>query len=178
MPSAMHSLQRTAHKFANRHLTNLHARHAQPPPFTARRPGQESTHRHNAMPPPNFDGGDVHSEETVLFLFLAFGILIVLILILFMLSFQTYLSWRIADTLVDESEGEGSGGKKGLRVWERERKERRRALKALEKRRSVRPRTDEEMELNGASGSSLLFDRTGMKEEVVKEPFWSLKRWF
>jgi hypothetical protein len=132
--------------------------------------------------------GDVHSEETILFLFLTFGILIVLILIFLVLGFQTYLSWRIAHDLIsDDDRPEGSEAK-GFRKWDRERKERKRALRALEKGRSVRAswgygsgsraskRGDEEMGMSGARGSSLVLDKMALKDEE-KKPFWSIKRW-
>ena len=127
----------------------------------------------------DFDGKDVHSEETILFLFLSFGILIVLILILLLLSFQTYLSWRIAGVLVEAADEESGGrGAKGLRAWRKGEKERKRALKMLEKRRSgVSVRNlgeNEELGMTGVRGSSLLLDQMKVKEE--KKPFW--KRWF
>lgn len=133
------------------------------------------------------DRPDIHSEETILFLFLAFGILIVLILILLLLGFQTYLSWRIAQTLISDPESSDGGDAEGFRRWDRERKERKRALRALEKGRSVRAswgygsgsrssvRGDEEMGMSGARGSSLVLDKMATKQE--KKPFWSINRW-
>jgi hypothetical protein len=139
----------------------------------------------------NKNTGDVHSEETVLFLFLTFGILIVLILILLLLGFQTYLSWRIAGVLVEGSDDEIN--EMDFRRWDRERKERKKALGALEKGRSVRaswgygsgrssgsgrPRTDEEMGMSGARGSSMILDKFNkLDEQKEKKPFWSIKRW-
>lgn len=132
--------------------------------------------------------GDVHSEETILFLFLAFGILIVLILIFLLLGFQTYLSWRIAHDLMSDNERPEENEGKGFRKWDRERKERKRALRALEKGRSVRAswgygsgsrtnkRADEEMGMSGARGSSLVLDKMTLKD-AEKKPIWSLKRW-
>ena len=164
---------------------------AQPPPPPPHHPFNFD------QPPPDFDfdkamgdkgKGDVHSEETILFLFLTFGILIVLILIFLLLGFQTYLSWRIAHDLIsDDERPEGSEGK-GFRKWDRERKERKRALRALEKGRSVRAswgygsgsrtskRGDEEMGMTGARGSSLMLDKMTLKDEERK-PFWSVRRW-
>ncbi|OSS43586.1 hypothetical protein B5807_11757 [Epicoccum nigrum] len=170
------------------HHLALAARGVPPPPF----PSAIPRHDRDDSPPPwagrfdnnrdmPFDGKDLHSEETILFLFLSFGILIVLILILLLLSFQTYLSWRIAGVLVESADEEGGGaggrGAKGLRAWRKGEKERKRALKMLEKRRSgvsVQRVGDEELGMTGARGSSLLLDQMKMKEE--KKPFW--KRWF
>jgi hypothetical protein len=130
------------------------------------------------------------SEETILFLFLTFGILIVLILIFLLLGFQTYLSWRIAHCLV-ESDGEcsleGADGK-AFRRWSREGRERKRTLRTLEKG-SVRAswgygsasrasrRGDEEVGMSGARGSSLVLDKISLQHEKGKKPFWSVKRW-
>jgi hypothetical protein len=163
----------------------LAARGVPPPPF------QDARHNTDNGSPPwagkfdnnnkdmQFDGKDVHSEETILFLFLSFGILIVLILILLLLSFQTYLSWRIAGVLVEAGDEEGGGrGAKGLRAWRKGEKERKRALKMLEKRRSgvsVRRVGDEELGMTGARGSSLVLDRMKVVEGK-KKGFW--KRWF
>jgi hypothetical protein len=176
-----------AHAATTLHLARSSS--AQPPPPSPYHP----FHHH----PPDLDfdramggrgKGDVHSEETILFLFLTFGILIVLILIFLVLGFQTYLSWRIAHDLIsDDDRPEGSEAK-GFRKWDRERKERKRALRALEKGRSVRAswgygsgsraskRGDEEMGMSGARGSSLVLDKMALKDEE-KKPFWSIKRW-
>lgn len=80
-----------------------------------------------------------------------------------------------------------------FRAWDRARKERRKALRALEKGRRVRggwgfgsssgsggkgrPRTDEELGMTGARGSSLVLDKLSLSGEKEKKPFWSLKRW-
>ena len=180
------------------HHLALAARGVPPPPFPSTLPQPAAFHdptttRHNTDngPPPwagkfdnngkdmQFDGKDVHSEETILFLFLSFGILIVLILILLLLSFQTYLSGRIAGVLVESGDEEGGGrGAKGLRAWRKGEKERKRALKMLEKRRSgvsVRRVGDEELGMTGARGSSLVLGRMKV-EEGKKKVFW--KRWF
>ncbi|KAJ4984830.1 hypothetical protein SVAN01_09703 [Stagonosporopsis vannaccii] len=125
-------------------------------------------------------GGDVHSEETVLFLFLAFGLLVTLILILVLAAFQTYLSWRIASLLVEGGDGAVQGEKE-------RRRERRAALKMLEKRASwaagasasaSATRVDEEMGMSGARGRSVLLDRMRVDGEKGKRGVWSLKRWF
>ncbi|KAF1354554.1 hypothetical protein EJ07DRAFT_182303 [Lizonia empirigonia] len=138
----------------------------------------------------------LRSEETILFLFITFGILIVLILILLLLAFQTYLSHRVAQMLVWDDEDGAAGD---FRAWDRarkeRRKERRKALRALEKGRRVRggwgfgsgsgsgsgskgrPRTDEELGMMGARGSSLVLDKPSLSGEKEKRPFWSLKRW-
>ncbi|KAF3033136.1 hypothetical protein E8E12_001734 [Didymella heteroderae] len=186
------SLQHAAHALLARQ-THLLARgaSAQPPP--------PSSHHPFDHPPPDFDfdkamandkeKGDVHSEETILFLFLTFGILIVLILIFLLLGFQTYLSWRIAHSLLESDDVPEGGEGKGFRRWDRERKERKRALRALEKGRSVRAswgygsgsrtskRDDEEMGMSGARGSSVLLDKMPLKDGEEKKPFWSIKRW-
>lgn len=171
--------------------TTLIVRAAQP------QPPPPPPHRPFDHPPPNFDfdkamgdkeKGDVHSEETILFLFLTFGILIVLILIFLLLGFQTYLSWRIAHDLISDDERPEGSERKGFRKWDRERKERKRALRALEKGRSVRAswgygsgsrtsqRGDEESGMSGARGSSLVLDKMVLASGE-KKPFWSLKRW-
>lgn len=188
--SYVHNLQRAATTLLTRQthfLARSTSAQPQPPP-----PGQHHPFDH----PPDFDfdramsdkeKGDVHSEETILFLFLTFGILIVLILIFLLLGFQTYLSWRIAHDLISDDERPEGSEEKGFRRWDRERKERKRALRALEKGRSVRAswgygsgssrtsKRDEEMGMSGARGSSLVLDKMALKEE--KKPFWSVKRW-
>lgn len=134
------------------------------------------------------DGKDVHSEETILFLFLTFGILVVLILILLLLGFQTYMLWRVAGVVVESDEGEAGMNEKDFRRWDRERKERKKALRALEKGRSVRqswgygsssgrPRTDEETGMTGARGSSIVLDQFSVHEQKEKKMFWNIKRW-
>lgn len=177
--SATHRLPRSSHLLAHH---TLPARSAQAPhrPFHYPSPRKE-------MGNSDQNRGDVHSEETILFLFLSFGILIVLILILLLLAFQTYLSYRLTHSLLS-MDGDDDGGdeasKAGLRAWERERRERKRALRALEKGRgraswgygsgARASRGDEEMGMRGARGSSLVLDKMGGQE---KKPFWSVKRW-
>jgi membrane protein YdbS with pleckstrin-like domain len=54
-------------------------------------------------------------DETVLFLFIAFGILVVLLFILALLSCQTWMLWKIASVVVEERERDT-----GLRYKDRE----------------------------------------------------------
>ena len=186
----LHSLQRAATTLLTRQ-THLLARSTsaqpQPPPPGQHYPFDQPSDFDFDKAMGNKETGDVHSEETILFLFLTFGILIVLILIFLLLGFQTYLSWRIAHDLISSGDTPEGTEEKGFRKWDRERKERKRALRALEKGRSVRAswgygsgsrtskRGDEEMGMSGARGSSLVLDKMALKED--KKPFWSIKRW-
>ncbi|KAF2621300.1 hypothetical protein BU25DRAFT_240079 [Macroventuria anomochaeta] len=194
----VHSLQHAAQQLASRQTHLLSGRQPPPPPHPPISSPPPPPQFDNAPSPigdmgnNNKDGKDIHSEETILFLFLTFGILIVLILILLLLGFQTYLSWRIAGVLVEGSD-DSFEADKDFRRWDRERKERKKALRALEKGRSVRgswgygsgsrgtsgggrPRTDEEMGMSGARGSSMMLDKF-LLEGKEKKPFWNLKRW-
>jgi hypothetical protein len=124
-------------------------------------------------------------EETILFLFLTFGILIVLMLIFLLLFLQTYLLWRVSHLVPDPEDPEAAEMERGYRRWDRERKERKKALRALEKRRVVRgswgfgsgsrPVTGGEMGMSGARGSSVMLDKFVEKEG--KKSFWNIKRW-
>jgi uncharacterized membrane protein YgcG len=57
-----------------------------------------------------------HDDETVLFLFLAFSILVVLLFVLALLACQTWMVWKIASVVVEEERGRNSS----LRYKDRE----------------------------------------------------------
>lgn len=184
MVSNLYLLYRTTHHVVHRL--------AQPPPlplFDHRPPQYDS----GSMPLSRMGndgsdkGQDIHSEETILFLFLAFGILIVLILVLLLLGFQTYLSYRIAHLLI---EADTNSSDKHFRRWHREREERKRTLRMLEKgkraqesrdyRSGSRPWTvgaDEEIGMSGARGESVMFEKLTDVEPKKEKAFWSLKRY-
>ena len=197
--SNIHRLHTAVHHLIASQIQLLSARQP-PPPFHEPFPPPSTF---DSQPPPfdpsnpptmgndNKNKNDVHSEETILFLFLTFGILIVLIFILLLLGFQTYLSWRITHVFDEDSDADVA--EKDFRRWDRQRKERKKALRALERGRSIRgswgygsgsgtrssgsgrPKTDEEMGMSGARGSSMMLDKFPLKED--KKPLWSLKRW-
>ena len=179
----LHSPYHTTH-----HLADRLAQPSPLPLFDSHPPQQGS----GSLPPFGMGndisdkGKDIHSEETVLFLFLTFGILIILILILLLLGFQTYLSYRIAHLLIEDDTDPPD---KHFRRWRREKEERKRALRTLEKgkrvreswgyQRGSRPETvgaDEEMGMSGARRESMMFEKFS-DVEPKRKPFWNLKRY-
>ena len=202
----LHSLQTVHHRLVARQTSQP------PPPPPPSQPFPPPRIFNDALLPAQFNSApppiptnmgddtkdkDIHSEETILFLFLTFGILIVLILILLLLGFQTYLSWRLAHALI-EDDPSSTGMEQDFRAWDRARKERRKALRALEKGRGLRASwgygsgsrrsgnkgdearlttSDEEMGMTGARGSSMMLDKFNLGDGKEKKPFWSIKRW-